>query len=174
MVSSLWSRNKVTEHGIASHNITQEGGGVKKKHKKPKTNPQASKTTLTIFWDAEGCLLVGFLPHGETINAAVAFRYSRSFVMHCVTMSREQKDHHKTGKCRDPHCSSLWGQDSKKQLATSSPSTPQSGSISLRIPFGFKKDQMRGRYYVTNKAVQKAVHCCLQTAEMTIYHTKDL
>ena len=38
--------------------------------KKPKTMPLAKKIMGTVFWDAEGCILIEFLEHGKTINAA--------------------------------------------------------------------------------------------------------
>ena len=38
--------------------------------KKPKTMPSAKKIMGTIFWDAEGCILIEFLELGKTINAS--------------------------------------------------------------------------------------------------------
>jgi len=38
--------------------------------KKPKTVSSAQKIMGTIFWDAEGCILIEFLETGKTINAA--------------------------------------------------------------------------------------------------------
>jgi len=38
--------------------------------KKPKTMPLAKKIMGTVFWDAEGCILIEFLEPGKTINAA--------------------------------------------------------------------------------------------------------
>lgn len=32
--------------------------------------PSASEIMRTVFWDVEGCILIEFLPPGETINAA--------------------------------------------------------------------------------------------------------
>jgi hypothetical protein len=48
--SSLWSRNKMTEHELASHNIAQE--------EEPKTMPSTHRTMGTFFWDGEGCIWV--------------------------------------------------------------------------------------------------------------------
>ena len=38
--------------------------------KKPKTVPSAKKSMGTVFWDAEGCILIEFLEHGKTINTS--------------------------------------------------------------------------------------------------------
>ena len=38
--------------------------------KKPKTVPSAKKIMGTVFWDAEGCILIEFLEPGKTVNAA--------------------------------------------------------------------------------------------------------
>jgi len=38
--------------------------------KKQKTMPSAKKIMGTVFWDAEGCILIEFLEPGQTINAA--------------------------------------------------------------------------------------------------------
>jgi len=38
--------------------------------KKPKTMPSAKKIMGTVFWDAEGCILIEFMEPGKTINAA--------------------------------------------------------------------------------------------------------
>ena len=38
--------------------------------KKPRTMPSAKKIMGTIFWDAEGCILIEFLEPGKIINAS--------------------------------------------------------------------------------------------------------
>ena len=38
--------------------------------KKPKTVPSAKKIMGTVFWDAEGYILIDFLGPGKTINAS--------------------------------------------------------------------------------------------------------
>jgi hypothetical protein len=40
------------------------------KKNKPKTIPSAYKTMETVFWDAEGSILLEFVPQEETIIAA--------------------------------------------------------------------------------------------------------
>jgi hypothetical protein len=87
-ITLIQNQNYKTWNGITQHHSRKEEGEekTKKKGKKrqkiPKTNPPASKITVTISLEAEGCILVGFLPHGKTFNAAAACRYSRGFVMH--------------------------------------------------------------------------------------------
>jgi len=50
------------DHGMVSHNNAQQN--------KWQTIPSASKTMGTVFWNAEGCILVKFMPHGKISNAA--------------------------------------------------------------------------------------------------------
>jgi hypothetical protein len=38
--------------------------------KETKHNATAKKITGTVFWDAEGCILIEFLETGKTTNAA--------------------------------------------------------------------------------------------------------
>jgi histone-lysine N-methyltransferase SETMAR len=38
--------------------------------KEPKTVPSAKKIMGTVYWDAEGCILIEYLEPGRTINAA--------------------------------------------------------------------------------------------------------
>jgi hypothetical protein len=52
--------------------------------------------------------LVGVLPHGETIDAVIAFRCCRSFFMHCVTNAQGTKISPCNRACRNPHCSCVW------------------------------------------------------------------
>jgi hypothetical protein len=75
--------------------------------------PSAHKTTGTISWDVEECFTVGFLLHRETINAVVAFRYSRSFVMHCVTKCPGNKKINLQHDNAQKHTAHLCGQYSK-------------------------------------------------------------
>ena len=56
---SIWSRNKMTGHKLASHNIAEE--------EEPKTKPSAHRTMGTFFWFGERCIWVYLLLHGETI-----------------------------------------------------------------------------------------------------------
>ena len=50
-------RKQTTKHGMASHNMAQK--------KTRRTIPSAGQTTGTLFWDAEACMLVQFLPQME-------------------------------------------------------------------------------------------------------------
>jgi hypothetical protein len=43
---------------------------------KARTTPSAGKIVAIVFWDAEGCILVNFLPRKENINA---IRYVQMF-----------------------------------------------------------------------------------------------
>jgi hypothetical protein len=62
LAEELWFKNNMTEHGMVSHNIAQQN--------KWQTIPSTSKTIGTVFLNAEGWLLVKFMPYGEIINAA--------------------------------------------------------------------------------------------------------
>jgi len=52
--------------------------------KKAKTVPSAAKVMNTVFWDAEGLILTGFLEPGQTITAAVMYRHCTSSGVHCA------------------------------------------------------------------------------------------
>jgi hypothetical protein len=54
----------------------------------------------------------------------------------------------------------MHGKDSENWLGTFAPPTLQSWPITLKIWFGFKKDQKQGQHYVTNEAVHESLHCC--------------
>jgi hypothetical protein len=43
---------------------------IHKQSKNPKTMPSGKKIMGTVFWDAEGCILIEFLKPGKNINAA--------------------------------------------------------------------------------------------------------
>lgn len=51
--------------------------------KKAKTMQPVEKVISTIFWNADGCVLVEFLEPGETINATVMPRRFTSSFMQC-------------------------------------------------------------------------------------------
>lgn len=55
--------------------------------------PSACKTMGTVFWVAEGCTLVKFLSHEETINAACHLQLVQDIyhAASCVCMERIQK-----------------------------------------------------------------------------------
>ena len=59
--------------------------------KKPKTMPSAKKIMGTVFWDAEGCVLIEFLEPGKTINASHYVQTLASFVVHCVINFPEER-----------------------------------------------------------------------------------
>jgi hypothetical protein len=61
MVPPLQPINKMTKHRMASHDIS--------KNKMARTVPRLPVMS-TVFCDAEGSILIDFLPKGETINAA--------------------------------------------------------------------------------------------------------
>ena len=59
--------------------------------KKPKTMPSAKKIMGTVFWDAEGCILIEFLEHGKTISAA-------SYVQTLIKLRCAMHDKHRGRK----------------------------------------------------------------------------
>jgi len=70
--SALWQATKV---GFTILTLKRSGrvwNGIIWIHqqKKPKTLPSAKKIMDTVFWDAEGCILIEFLEPGKTINTA--------------------------------------------------------------------------------------------------------
>ena len=60
----IWKENDRAWNGIT--NIMQE--------KEARTMPSAHKTMGTDFWDAEGCIVIEFMPQGDTISAACYFQ----------------------------------------------------------------------------------------------------
>jgi len=86
----------MTDHGMVSHNIAQQN--------KWQTIPSASKTMDTVFWNAEGCILVKFMPHGKISNAAHYLHMIQELQHALSQMSREGKYHPITREHRAPHC----------------------------------------------------------------------
>jgi hypothetical protein len=57
----------------------------------PKTMPSAKKIMGTVFWDAEGCVMIEFLEPEKTINVAYKSRHYSSFVVHYAINVPEER-----------------------------------------------------------------------------------
>ena len=139
--------------------------------KKPKTMPSAKKIMGTVFWDAEGCILIEFLEPGKTINAS-------HYVQTLSKLRCASRDKHPRRKVIPqhnnvrPHPAHLTLEKIEKmgwEILPHPLYSPDLAPSNYHL-FGFVKNQMQSYHYETNEALQKAVHQCLQAAGMAFYH----
>jgi hypothetical protein len=98
----------------------------------------------TVFWDAEGCIMVEFLSQEETVSAAGYLQtLQKLHYILCDKRPGKKKDHPATGQLRAPHCLSMHGEDSEEWLGTST-HPPYSLDIAFSDyhPFRFIKGLM--------------------------------
>jgi len=124
----------------------------------------------TIFWDAEGCILIEFLETGKTINAA-------RYVQTLLKLRRALRDKHPGRKVNlqhdntRPHTARLTLEKIENmgwEVLPHHPYSPDLAPSDYHL-FGFVKNQMRGQHYETNEALQTAVHQCLRAARTEFY-----
>ena len=132
--------------------------------------PSAQKIMGTIFWDAEGCILIEFLETGKTINAA-------RYVQTLLKLRRALRDKHPGRKINlqhdntRPHTARLTLEKIENmgwEVLPHHPYSPDLAPSDYHL-FGFVKNQMRGQHYETNKALQTAVSQCLRAAGTEFY-----
>ena len=136
---------------------------------KTKTMPSAKKIMGTVFWDAEGCILIEFLEPGKTINAA---RYVQTLLKFQCAL-RDKCSGRKVILQHDnaqPHTalSTLEKIENMGGKFFLTPRSPALAPSDYRV-FGFVKNQMRSQHYETNEALQTAVCQCLQVAGTEFY-----
>jgi len=136
--------------------------------KKPKTVPSPKNIMGTVFWDAEGCILIKFREPGKTINAAC-------YVQTLLKLRCSLCDKHPGRKVilkhdnARPHAALLMLEKIREHGMGSSPSSCPGLAPSDYCLFGFVKSQMRGQHYEMNEALQTAVRQCLRAAGTEFY-----
>ena len=124
----------------------------------------------TIFWDAEGCILIEFLETGKTINAA---RYVQTLLKLHRAM-RDKRPGRKVILQHDnawPHTAHLTLEKNENmgwEVLPHPPYSPDLAPSDYHL-FGFVKNQMRGQHYETKEALQTAVRQCLRAAGTEFY-----
>jgi len=140
--------------------------------KKAKTVPSAAKVMGTVFWDAEGLILVEFLEPGQTITAAC-------YVQTLHKLRRALGDKHLGQNIiilHDnvrPHTARLTSEAIAKmgwEVLPHPSYSPDLAPSDYHL-FGFVKDQLRGQCYETTEAIQKTVRQCLQMVGMEFYRS---
>ena len=139
--------------------------------KKPKAMPSAKKIMGTVFWDAEGCILIEFLEPGKTLNAS---HYVQTLSkLRCAL--RDKRPGRKVILLHDntrPHTTRLTLEKIEKtgwEVLPHPPYSPDLAPSDYHL-FGFVKNQMRGHHYEMNEALQTAVGQCLRAAGTEFYH----
>ena len=132
---------------------------------------QSDKTVVgTVFWDAEGCILIEFLEPGKTINVA-------RYVQTVLKLRRALRD-------KRPGRNSILQHDNARpytallilekienmgwEVLPRHPYIPDVAPSDYHL-FGFVKNQMRDQHYETNVALQTAVRQCLRAAGKEFY-----
>jgi hypothetical protein len=130
--------------------------------KKRKPEPRMEKLWDVIL-DAEGYILVGFLPRMKLSTQFATFRRSRNCRVLLVT-SAQWKD---TRWYTAPHCTPDTGNNWKVELETAPPSSLQSGLGPLELHlFGPVKDRMKGQHYENDG---QTVRTWLRNTETNFY-----
>jgi len=159
LVSSLWSRNETTEHGIASQN-----------------HPWKSQKQFPVPvepWELSGCkgAHIGWvLPWRETINAACNLQVLQKL---CCALCYKCPGKRKIILLHKNTClhTAVCGADSEELLGCS-PHPPYSldqGPSNYHL-FRFVKDKMWDQYCGTSEAVQEAICCCLWIPKTEFYY----
>ena len=73
--------------------------------KKLKTQPSAGKVMVTVFWDAQGIIMLGFLAKKSTITGAYYANCLTNWELRSVKNAEvnSPKDSAPTGQCKSPH-----------------------------------------------------------------------
>lgn len=138
----------MTEHGMVSHNTAQQN--------KLQTIPSAGKTMGTAFWNAEGCILVKFMPHSEIINAAHCL-YTIQKLQHAlcdkcpgkenITLQQVNAGSHTADVCMNIMKKNGW------ELLPTSSYGPDLAPLDYYL-FGLILENMQIQQYATNETVQ--------------------
>ena len=116
--------------------------------------PSAKKIMGTVFWDAEGCILIEFLEPGKTINAA---RY-----VHTLLKLRRALRFRRPGRKvilqhdnARPHTARFTLEKTENKGWEILPRPPYSTDLapSDYHLFGFVKNQMWGEHYEMNEVL---------------------
>jgi len=132
---------------MVSHNIAQQN--------KWQTIPSASKTMGTVFQNAEGCILVKFMPHGKIINAA-HYLYMIQKLQHTlcdkcpgkenITLQQDNAGSHTADVCMNIIKKNGW------ELFPTSSYSPDLAPLDYYL-FGLVFEQMQSQQYATNETV---------------------
>ena len=138
--------------------------------KKAKKMPSAAKVMGTVFWDAEGLILVEFLECGQTITAA---RYVQTLhkLLHALRDKRPERDIIILYDNARPHAACLTSETIANmgwEVLPHPSYSPDLAPSDYHL-FGFVKDQLRGQCYETKETIQKAVRQCLRIAGTEFY-----
>jgi len=139
--------------------------------KKPKTMPSAKKIMGTVFWDAEGCILIEFLEPGKTINAA-CYVQTLLKLHHALRVKRPRRKVILQHNNAQPHTALLTLEKIENmgwEVLPQPPYSPDLAPSGYHL-FGFVKNQMQGQHYEMNRALKTAVCQCLWAAGMKFYH----
>ena len=133
--------------------------------KKAKTVQFVGKVVGSVFWDAQGCLLVEFLEPGQTINAA---RYTQTLVklrsaLHDKRPGRKVILQHNNVH---PHTARATVEKIRTfgwEILPHPPYSPDLAPSDYHV-FGSVKEQLRGQRFETLEDIRKAVRQRLQAA----------
>ena len=125
----------------------------------------------TVFWNAEGNILVKFMLHGKIINAA-HYLYMIQKLQHelcdkCpgkenITLQQDNAGSHTADVCMNIVKKNGW------ELLPTSPYSPDLAPLNYNL-FGLILEQMQSQQYAINEAVQQVMCQCLKAAEMEYY-----
>ena len=139
--------------------------------KKAKTVQSVGKVMGSVFWDAQGCLLVEFLEPGQTINAA---RYIQTLVkLHRAL--RNKRPGRKVILQHDnarPHTARATVEKIRTfgwEILPHPPYSPDLAPSDYHL-FGSVKEQLRGQRFETLEDIRKAVRQRLRAAGTDFYH----
>ena len=133
----------MTQHGMTSQRCPK---------KKWQTIPSASKTMGTVFQNATGCILLKFLPHGKTTNAA-HYLYMFQKLQHALCDKCPGKENitlqlDNGGSYTADMCMNIVKKNRCELLPTSSYS-PDLAPLYYCL-FGIVQEQMQSQKYATN------------------------
>lgn len=141
--------------------------------KKFKSQKSAGKIMATVFWDAQGLILVDFLPKGETINSEAYIetlqklrarirRVRPNLEMNKVLLQHDNARPHTSIRTREAITSFGW---------TTLPHPPYSPDLapSDYHLFGAMKEALRGEHYGNDEEVKSAVRNWLRKQPPEFY-----
>jgi len=160
LVSSLWSRNRMTQHGMVSHNTAKEGVGYNV------LSLYGHGNYLRVLKDAYWSR---FCSKGKPSMLFITFR---SFVIHCVKEDGEEDDRPTVWQCKASHCSCVYWEDSEEWLG-SSPHPPCSldlAHLDYQL-FKFVKYQMCNQWWSLGSHLSSFTNCCYRVLPHGNLHT---
>ena len=110
--------------------------------------PSAKKIMGTVFWNAEGCILIEFLEPGKTINAA---RYVQTLIKlrHALRDKRPGRKvnlQHDNARPHTARFTLVKIENMGWEVLPHPPYSPDLAPSDYHL-FGFEKNQMRGQHY---------------------------